>query len=141
MKLSVIPEDTLIIIDGTAVLVPAIENRDFSAMHWDGTAGRIERMGPKGLVEEFFYDDSVVLPYVALWAEKKEQLPEPDTIVEYRFRRNQLLAECDWTQLSDNGLTEEQRSEWAQYRDALRNVPQQEGYPATVTWPDSPASL
>ena len=140
MKLSVIPSDSLIIVDGTAVVTPDIADKDFSAIHWDGTVGRIERMEAQGLVEEFFYDDSVIQPYLTLWAEVKGQVAEPDKDVEYRYYRNQLLAECDWTQLGDNNLTEEQRAEWAQYREALRNVPQQAEYPEHVVWPEKPAT-
>lgn len=141
MKLSVIPNDNLIIVDGTAVVVPAIADKDFSAIHWDGVVGRIEKQETQGLVEEFFYDDSMVQQYLNLWADTKEQVVEPDKELEYRRYRNQLLAECDWTQLGDNNFTEEQKADWVQYREALRNVPQQAEYPENVVWPDMPAAL
>ena len=141
MKLSVIPSDRLIVVDGAAVIVPAIADKGFSAMHWDGVVGRIEKLEAQGLVEEFFYDDSMVQPYLELWADTKGQEVGPDKELEYRSYRNQLLAECDWTQLGDNHLTEEQKVEWVQYREALRNVPQQAEYPENVVWPDMPAAL
>jgi glycerophosphoryl diester phosphodiesterase len=40
-----------------------------------------------------------------------------------RFKRNQLLAESDWTVLSDSPLTEDQKVKWKQYRQALRDFP------------------
>ena len=39
-----------------------------------------------------------------------------------RATRNNLLQECDWTQLPDSPLTEAKRTEWATYRQALRDI-------------------
>ena len=36
-------------------------------------------------------------------------------------------------------LTDEQRAAWAQYRTDLLNVPQQDGFPNSVTWPTKPS--
>lgn len=52
-----------------------------------------------------------------------------------RAERDKLLRQCDWTQLADapvNGLN------WAVYRQALRDVPEQAGFPANVIWPTPP---
>ncbi len=56
-----------------------------------------------------------------------------------RNHRNHLLRESDWTRLDDNGLTSEKKSEWAQYRQQLRDISDQEGFPFEVTWPTPPA--
>ncbi len=45
-------------------------------------------------------------------------------MADLRQRRNQLLAETDWTVLQDNPLTPEKRSEWMVYRTELRNITQ-----------------
>jgi hypothetical protein len=39
-----------------------------------------------------------------------------------RKDRNRFLTESDWTQLPDNGLTTEKRTEWATYRQELRDI-------------------
>ena len=52
-----------------------------------------------------------------------------------RTSRNQLLKDCDWTQLADSTANKEA---WATYRQALRDVTEQEGFPWTITWPDAP---
>lgn len=52
-----------------------------------------------------------------------------------RSQRNQLLSECDWTQLSDSPADKEL---WANYRQSLRDITQQEGFPWSVKWPDTP---
>jgi len=41
-----------------------------------------------------------------------------------RRMRKYLLDSSDWTQVSDNQLTEEEKANWASYRQALRDFPQ-----------------
>lgn len=53
---------------------------------------------------------------------------------EIRNDRDQRLAQTDWMALSDNTLTQD----WAAYRQALRDLPSQEGFPYNVAWPDKP---
>ena len=52
-----------------------------------------------------------------------------------RTQRNRLLSECDWTQLADAQVD---KVAWGAYRQALRDVPSQDGFPDTITWPDKP---
>jgi hypothetical protein len=52
-----------------------------------------------------------------------------------RKRRNKLLSASDWTQVADAPVDQ---AAWAAYRQALRDIPQQEGFPATVVWPTQP---
>jgi hypothetical protein len=49
-----------------------------------------------------------------------------------RQTRNDKLKECDWTQLADSTAD---KQAWATYRQALRDVPNQVGFPWTVDWP------
>ena len=37
--------------------------------------------------------------------------------------RNKRLLDCDWTRLDDNGLSGSKKTEWATYKQALRNLP------------------
>lgn len=55
-----------------------------------------------------------------------------------RATRDGLIAACDWTQIPDASLTAAQRAAWATYRHALRDVPAQAGFPATINWPIKP---
>jgi hypothetical protein len=54
---------------------------------------------------------------------------------EVRQQRDDLLAQSDWTQVLDAPVDQ---VAWADYRQALRDVPQQEGFPWNVIWPDTP---
>lgn len=49
-------------------------------------------------------------------------LPEEARLAARRRRRDQLLAASDWTQLPDSPLSEQERAEWAVYRQALRDL-------------------
>lgn len=40
-----------------------------------------------------------------------------------RKQRNDLLTDSDWTQTSDNGLSDSKKTEWSTYRQALRDLP------------------
>jgi hypothetical protein len=52
-----------------------------------------------------------------------------------RTSRTEKLKDCDWTQIADSTAD---KATWATYRQALRDVPTQAGFPWTVTWPDAP---
>jgi hypothetical protein len=52
-----------------------------------------------------------------------------------RQSRSDRLADCDWTQVADSPVD---KAAWATYRQALRDITTQNGFPWTVTWPDAP---
>ena len=52
-----------------------------------------------------------------------------------RSSRNRLLAECDWTQISDATVD---KAIWATYRQELRDISSQAGFPWEITWPTQP---
>lgn len=55
--------------------------------------------------------------------------------VALRVRRDQKLSACDWTQVADAPVD---RPAWAEYRQALRDITQQVGFPHEVVWPEVP---
>jgi hypothetical protein len=67
-------------------------------------------------------------------------IPEPEPYVpteaDVRAQRNGLLAVSDYTQLTDVPIAN--RAAWATYRQALRDIPAQGGFPESVTWPTPP---
>lgn len=54
-----------------------------------------------------------------------------------RGERNFLLSSSDWTQGNDSPLTDEKKTEWATYRQALRDITNQAD-PTNITWPTKP---
>ena len=53
-----------------------------------------------------------------------------------RADRNRLLAASDWTQVADAPVDQ---AAWATYRQALRDVTGQAGFPHEVDWPEPPS--
>jgi hypothetical protein len=62
-----------------------------------------------------------------------QRLDEQSSLV--RADRNQRLSACDWTQLPDAPVD---TAAWADYRQALRDVTGQAGFPWAVVWPAAP---
>ena len=52
-----------------------------------------------------------------------------------RQTRDRLLTACDWTQVADAPVD---KTAWATYRQSLRDITGQEGFPWDVTWPEKP---
>ena len=63
---------------------------------------------------------------------------DADQAKSVRTSRDDKLKECDWTQLDDTPLSNTVKATWAIYRQALRDVTTQSGFPWTITWPDAP---
>jgi hypothetical protein len=66
--------------------------------------------------------------------------PPPPTAEEHaaaaRAERNELLAATDWTQAAD--VPQATKDKWAPYRQALRDVTEQSGFPSDIQWPTKP---
>jgi hypothetical protein len=76
--------------------------------------------------------------WVAYDAEPPPSMPGPDTdamATDARTKRTELLAACDWTQVADAPVD---REAWAAYRQALRDITAQEGFPLSIDWPALP---
>ena len=52
-----------------------------------------------------------------------------------RQQRGEKLKDSDWTQVADAPVD---KAAWATYRQALRDVTEQSGFPWTITWPIAP---
>ncbi|WP_298770406.1 tail fiber assembly protein [uncultured Shewanella sp.] len=55
-----------------------------------------------------------------------------------RLKRDSLITATDWTQTLDCQLSDEKKSEFINYRQTLRNIPQFFDEPAAVVWPEEP---
>lgn len=61
---------------------------------------------------------------------------EQEKINEIKVERDRLLAESDWTQLPD--VPDTTKAKWSSYRQKLRDLPKQPGFPNDVVWPTKP---
>ena len=67
-----------------------------------------------------------------------EMAKDEDYAAEAREKRNRLIAETDYLMMLDYPLSEEKRAAVAAYRQALRDVPAQSGFPRQIDWPVKP---
>lgn len=62
-----------------------------------------------------------------------------DTILEnLRATRDTLLTDSDWTQLSDSPLSKQKKTEWKNYRQALRDLTNLDDL-TSIVWPTQPS--
>ena len=64
-----------------------------------------------------------------------QQLPEQQATDNIRAERDRRLVKSDWSQLSDVSVD---ATAWATYRQELRDLPSQSGFPFNITWPTQP---
>ena len=65
-----------------------------------------------------------------------QELAEEVASSNVRNERNRLLTKSDWTQGKD--ISDSVSTAWATYRQTLRDIPTQDGFPYSVIWPEVP---
>lgn len=90
---------------------------------------------------------TVAPDFLVVGSDRKAQIAPPPTPVELptpvefsledqvRAERYMRLTYSDWTQLPDAPVD---KTAWAAYRQALRDVPEQAGFPHNIVWPEPP---
>ena len=68
----------------------------------------------------------------------KIQLEKEVLSLDVRLERNKLLSDTDHLIQSDYTISDEKKQEIKVYRQALRDIPQQDGFPDNIVWPDKP---
>jgi len=134
MKLILIPEDKYINVDGVGILdiqqnfswVPL----DVHAFHWYDTYGEVQYTDNRQnlIINELGIYEKIIETFNAEVKRLKdiEELAElsRDYLAELRTIRNYKLLECDWTQILDTPLLENEKELWREYRQSLRNLPE-----------------
>ena len=117
---------------------------DVHAVHWDGSTGEIE------------YNDgkpNATISEIGIYSQAETTLnneikrlddlsPVHTTSYQWEVLRNQRtdkLLFCDWTQGNDSPLSNSKKTEWATYRQALRDFPANTSDPKNPTWPSEPS--
>lgn len=81
--------------------------------------------------------DQTIRPYTPEEIEAAKKAAEEAAANAARVKRNALLIESDWTQLPDAPADQ---AAWAAYRQDLRDISDQPGFPADVVWPVPPSA-
>lgn len=97
------------------------------------------------VLRDFVYNGRVCSGYTK---ESAVQMGVPDDVIsgavldtkwfDVKSKRDYLLLKVDWTQMPDSPLTAEQKAAWAEYRQALRDIPNVYDDPDDVVWPEKP---
>lgn len=137
------------------------EHENIIAIYWNNGSGTVERKN--GSTEDDMFDESkydeYVAPYVEQWEREIARLKavEEERIAEEaeaatnnaknniesiaRHKRNRKLLESDRLMLPDYPINEETRQAVIAYRQALRDLPEQEGWPENFKWPICPVEI
>ncbi|MCI8470415.1 MAG: hypothetical protein HFJ35_02825 [Clostridia bacterium] len=72
------------------------------------------------------------------WLQFAKNTEHEKLATEIREKRDKLLTETDWTQVTDTVLSVEKQEEYKNYRQALRDITEQEEFPYKVIFPEKP---
>lgn len=90
--------------------------------------------------DPYIEDDAVYRERVVSLTEEqlneKERMRIAGAEMRARANRDRLLQSSDWTQLADVSL--QNAEEWKIYRQELRDISSQEGFPFNINWPTQP---
>ena len=88
---------------------------------------------------DFVIEENEVVEYQKVRNKTEQEITEETENMwrSIRDRRNELLKECDWTQLPDSPLTNQKQTEWQIYRQSLRDITTQLN-PFSIEWPTPP---
>lgn len=163
-RVTVVPADRLVIVDGQALTFEFSAPERMHALQWDGKQGHIEWLGSGDELphNEPLAADSYagqVAPFVELWQAEKARLEqavaeaEAARLAEYnsetarferlRAERDRRLTATDYLLMQDYPLDNTRKEAVRLYRQALRDLPSQEGAPwdgggKETPWPAAP---
>jgi hypothetical protein len=136
----------MVVVDGVTVgnldLSSCDIPTDVHALQWYSDHGELERVGGKN--ERLLALPKWAIACTSVWQvaydrHRNPPAPTPEQVeANARAWRDNLLAACDWTQLPDTQLTDSQKQLWAAYRQSLRDVTTQVGFPTNIEWPTPP---
>lgn len=153
-KITVVPDDRLIIVDDDALQFDFSHPDNLHALQWQGDKGHLEIKGDanKPLVKSDY--NTVVKPYVDAFMAEKKRLDEEQkkaekeyqewynsdeqTAIRVRGERQTKIAATDYLLFTDYPIEADKLVEVKAYRKALRDITKQEGFPHDVVWPEIP---
>ena len=97
-----------------------------------GMGGVKDRLGDLSWLGDAYADQG--------WVEVGEEAAIPMTADEANATIAQLLKDTAWAVAEDNlTITKGKRADWMAFRQALRDIPLQSGFPTNIVWPTEPA--
>ena len=156
--ITVVPSDKLITVDGVALHFEFPADQSLHALQWHDGSGHMEVVGQGNVVLSENDYVKKVAPFVTLWEVEKARLTaeaeeaEAARLAEYnsegakagriREERDRRIAEADYLLAADYPISAEKLELVKAYRQALRDIPQHEGFPwsgevddLAIPWP------
>ena len=97
-----------------------------------GLYGIKERLGDLSWLGDAYADQG--------WVEAGEEVSTPMSTNEINATIAQRLKDSAWAVAEDDlTITRGQRADWIAFRQALRDIPLQAGFPTNIVWPNEPA--
>ena len=98
-----------------------------------GMRGIVDRLGNLSWLGDAYADQG--------WFEVGEETSVPMTTEEANATIAKFLRDSAWAVASDDlTITKGQRADWMAFRQALRDIPLQTGFPSNIVWPNQPSS-
>ena len=82
--------------------------------------------------------EKIVQDNMEVWLAYAKQQETDNQAQAVRDKRDKLLADTDWTQTDDAPLSSEDKESVRKYRQALRDITAQSGFPQKIVWPEKP---
>ena len=142
-QISIIADDKMVVKDGDGIngLTLSSIPDDVWAVQWNSTTskGHIEKrdLSVTEITELGIYQACVDEYEDALSKRPAPYVPTAEEL--FRGERDSLLSQSDWTQLADSPLSDSKKTEWATYRQALRDLPASTTDYENVTFPTPPS--
>ena len=116
------------------------------AVQWYGDHGEVEYNDRNEEITDFSAFESIMGDRQAEIDRRDEEAVqealdnEPSEEEKDRIVRNELLEETDWIVIKYLDIGEPVPQEWSDYRQALRDITEQDGFPGNVDWPEEPTT-
>lgn len=98
----------------------------------------VEEPTPEKPLVKYLETAKQIEQYAEAVPQPEPPLPQENKAQQARNERNLRLTLSDWTQLADSPLSPALKEAYAVYRQALRDVPEQSGFPEAIEWPEEP---
>jgi len=108
------------------------------AVQWYGDHGVIEYNDRNEKITDFSEFDIIMQDRQSA-VEQIESMNTPED-VSRRMQRDKLIKETDWIVVKYLDVGGSIPQEWSDYRQSLRDVPEQSGFPDNVDWPEKPTT-
>lgn len=108
------------------------ENSAMGVTVWKTHDSRTEKLVPS---DPYVEDEQVYTVAVEPKTQEEQDADTASKAAQVRADRTRRLSDCDWTQLADSPVD---KAAWANYRQSLRDISDQPGFPWAVEWPHDP---